>query len=67
MSADGIVDEGQQRTIEPQCNTCAFYHGDLTCAAFHARIPLAILSGQFDHRQPYEGDGGIRYEPEPQP
>lgn len=34
------------------------------CAAFK-RIPREILDGEFDHRNPYPGDGGIRFEPEP--
>jgi hypothetical protein len=34
------------------------------CAAFPAGIPDVILDGDFDHRQPYEGDNGVRYEPD---
>lgn len=34
----------------------------LTCDAFPERIPQAILEWEADHRQPYEGDGGIRFE-----
>ncbi|NSW84254.1 MAG: hypothetical protein HPY90_13460 [Syntrophothermus sp.] len=32
------------------------------CTAFK-RIPREILEGRFDHRNPYPGDGGIRFEP----
>jgi len=32
------------------------------CAAF-SRIPREILEGTHDHRLPFPGDGGIRFEP----
>lgn len=35
------------------------------CAAFPRGIPEAIYTGAHDHHLPFEGDNGIRYEPEP--
>jgi len=54
-------------TIIPQCDTCKHFNYNRRgnyCAAFNdTPIPLEILHNQFDHRQPYEGDNGIRWEP----
>jgi hypothetical protein len=33
-----------------------------TCAAFPNGIPVRILDHGFDHRKPYKGDNGIRFE-----
>lgn len=48
-----------------QCETCAHYEGPFTCAAFPVEIPDDIFEGFFDHRQPYPGDNGVRWEPAP--
>ena len=58
---DRLTDNPGFRTS--QCALCRHYNGDATCAAFPDRIPREILSNQHDHRQPYPGDGGIRFEP----
>jgi hypothetical protein len=36
------------------------------CDAFPDGIPIAIWHNRVDHRQPAEGDGGIRFEPKDQ-
>ena len=52
----------------PICIWCKRYRDDgpnwgdpPTCEAFPARIPDKILEG-FDHRQPFKGDGGVRFD-----
>lgn len=54
-------------TRPAQCLVCRHLFekwGDsgLACDAFPGGIPLAVLSTRFDHRQPIEGDHGIRFE-----
>jgi len=48
-----------------QCNYCKHrrVRGITTyCAAFPNGIPDDIKWNKFDHKKPYEGDGGIRFE-----
>ena len=48
-----------------QCWKCKHYRGPAggeTCAAFPDEIPDAILMYEHDHRKPYPGDNGIRFE-----
>ncbi len=50
----------------PICGGCTHLHGDLLdpkCDAFPAGIPNEILLSKADHRQPYVGDKGIRFDP----
>ena len=61
---------GTVRVIRPQqCNTCR--HLDRTrpdlmrCDAFPSGIPGVILTDDFDHKNAYPGDGGVRWEPMP--
>lgn len=45
-----------------QCDYCRHFHHDGTCDAFPKGIPSEILGGQHNHRQPFTGDNGIRFE-----
>ncbi len=55
--------------ITPQCLACRHLRDGrdpaMACAAFPSGIPDAILTNRHDHRQPFEGDGGVRFEPRP--
>ena len=39
--------------------------GGLACAAFPRAIPADLLEGRAQHRQPYPGDNGVRFQPDP--
>lgn len=39
---------------------------DTYCAAFPDGIPDDIRWNKVDHKMPYEGDGGIRFEADPE-
>lgn len=45
------------------CHRCKHRRDVDTCNAFPNGIPTEILVGDFDHRNPYPGDGGIQFEP----
>ena len=50
---------------KPLCWECKHWSGDRadrTCKAFAEGIPQEIYFGGFDHREAFEGDGGIRFE-----
>ena len=45
-----------------QCLTCSNYTLSNTCLAYPEGIPIEIMTGEVDHKQPYAGDNGIRWE-----
>jgi hypothetical protein len=50
--------------IFPQCNECKHFalSGKIRCTAFPDGIPNEILDNIHDHKTPYPGDNGIRFE-----
>jgi hypothetical protein len=50
--------------IQPQCFNCRHLAegAPMHCSAFPNGIPMEILLNQVDHKKPYEGDNGIRFE-----
>lgn len=59
------VENGLPKVHRPvQCSACVHRHaGTIACDAFN-RIPTAILEDEFDHRNAYPGDSGVRWEAE---
>ena len=49
-----------------QCLECRYYQGLSRCDAYPDHIPSEIFAGLHDHRKPYPGDKGIRWEPDPE-
>ena len=50
-----------------QCKLCQHYQrenesGKLHCIAFPDGIPIEIITGEYDHTNPFNGDNGIRWE-----
>jgi hypothetical protein len=61
-----------------QCDTCIRFRSPFSpenvervtgpfCAAFPAGIPAAVFRNAVDHRQPVEGDHGVRWESNGEP
>lgn len=61
-----LHEEFEISLVSSVCSLCNnFYRKNASkrqCAAFPEGIPLEIWKGKNDHTQPFEGDGGIRYE-----
>jgi len=47
---------------ERACEWCRWYIPYRECEAFKDRIPDEIWSGELDHREPFQGDNGFRFE-----
>ena len=49
-----------------QCNYCIHFNKEdlskVSCEAYKKQIPAKILLNEHDHRKPYKGDNGIRFE-----
>jgi hypothetical protein len=58
------IDRGHEteRLYSPVCTFCRHLREPRRCDAFPDRIPDAIWEGQHDHREPFPGDRGIRFE-----
>jgi len=47
-----------------QCSLCANKTASgIGCRAYPQGIPWDVLRGEHDHREPFPGDNGIRFEP----
>lgn len=61
-----ILDDSELAKViySPVCMYCKHLRLEpwRTCAAFADRIPDAIWTGENDHREPWPGDGGVRFE-----
>jgi hypothetical protein len=44
------------------CIGCIFHTGNKKCSVFKKGIPEKIWSGEHNHKNPYPGDDGIRFE-----
>ena len=60
-----VTAQGQINIDSDQCISCYFYvgriPGGLACYAFPTGIPSEIITGEYDHRNPYPGDAGITW------
>jgi hypothetical protein len=57
--------------LAPICGSCSHLNRssdrpllDPRCSAFPKGIPNEILLSKADHRQPFAGDNGIRFDPQ---
>lgn len=52
------------KAMLPICQVCRHFDRDANrCEVFPDGLPADILEHRADHRWPYPGDGGIRFEP----
>lgn len=66
MTEQSRLDQSVQMSGSSQCVLCVHKRkGTLGCDAFPDVIPVAIAAGEFDHRDPYPGDNGVRWELDP--
>jgi hypothetical protein len=54
--------------VMPICLVCRHYDRTapgpgIRCAAFPNGVPDEIFTSEADHRMPFDGDGGVRFEP----
>ena len=59
-----LDDRSSESFLSPVCTFCRHLEmsGQKHCRAFPEEIPSAIWNGENDHRSPYPGDHGIRFE-----
>jgi hypothetical protein len=64
---DKFVADAEDLVVS-QCAVCT-HRGTLgnfpVCRAFPGQIPPEFLTNRADHREPYEGDDGVRFEARP--
>lgn len=53
----------EETIVHSQCGDCAHFYADGICDAFPDAIPVKLVLNQHDHRHPYPGDNGIRWQP----
>lgn len=49
-------------TLLSQCMLCVHAQPGMTCVAFPYGIPSQVADNTLDHREPVEGDQGVRFE-----